>query len=182
MPEAQPSFRRSRDDDVDAVYAVIEQARARIASLGIDQWQSGSPSRESVAGDVARGEGYVMERDGEIVATAMLTSSGERTYDRIEGDGWISSSTSDDPAYLTVHRFAVSDKACGKGCAKAMLRHAEELARDAGMDSVRVDTHAGNAPMRGLLSRCGYAECGTILLDVDYDEPTLERIGYEKLV
>ena len=107
-----------------------------------------------------------MERDGEIVATpAMLTSSGERTYDRIEGDGWISSSTSDDPAYpATVHRFAVSDKACGKGCAKAMLRHAEELARDAGMDSVRVDTHEGNAPMRGLLSRCGYVECGAIIL------------------
>ena len=182
MPEAKPVFRRSLEGDVDAVYAVIEQARARIASLGIDQWQNGRPNRDAVAGDVARGEGYVMERDGEIVATAMLTPSGERIYDSIEGAGWISSSTSDDPAYLTVHRFAVSDRACGKGCAKAMLGHAEELARDAGMKSVRIDTHEGNAPMRGLLSKCGYAECGTVLLDVEYDEPTLERIGYEKLV
>lgn len=182
MPEAQPAFRRSREGDIDAAYEVIEQARVRIASLGIDQWQNGMPNREAVAGDVARGEGYVMERDGEIVATAMITSSGERAYDDIAGRGWLSFSSSSAPSYLTVHRFAVSDKVCGKGLAKAMLRHAEELARDAGMDSVRVDTHEGNAPMRGLLSRCGYAECGTILLDVDYDEPTLERIGYEKLV
>lgn len=182
MIDSAPVFRKTRSEDVDAAYAVIEQARRRIASLGIDQWQNDSPNRESVIGDVGRGEGYVLEQGGSIVATAMLTPSGEPTYDDIEGAGWISRSMSDSPSYMTVHRFAVSDEACGKGYAKAMLAHAEDMARRSGLDSVRVDTHEGNAPMRSLLSKCGYSECGTIMLDPDYDEPTLERIGYEKLV
>lgn len=176
------SFRKTLHEDVDAAFGVIEQARSRIAALGIDQWQSGRPSREQVVADASRGEGYVIERDGGIVATVMLTCGGERCYDSIVGRGWLSSSTSAAPRYLTVHRFAVADEACGKGYAKRLLSHAESMATDAGLESVRVDTHPGNVPMRTLLSSCGYVECGSITLNVDYDEPTLERIGYEKLV
>ena len=81
-----------------------------------------------------------------------------------------------------MHRFAVADAARGQGYAKRLLSHAEAMAAEVGLESVRVDTHPGNAPMRSLLAKCGYVECGSITLDVDYDEPTLERIGYEKLV
>ena len=175
-------LRKTRDDEIDAAYEVIEQARNRIASLGIDQWQNGSPNRGLLVGDVAREEAYVVDDDGVIIGNVMLTCSEESCYNKIDGSGWLTPCEPGNPNYLVVHRFAVSDDALGKGVAKFMLSEAESMARKLGKTSVRIDTHEGNIPMRTLLSKCGYEECGTVILDLNDNEATLERIGYEKLV
>ena len=175
-------FRKTSESDIDAAYEVIEQARGRIASLGIDQWQNGSPNRALLEGDVARGEAYVVEDDGAIAGNVMLTCAEEGCYNDIDGTGWLTDCKPGEPTYLVVHRFAVGDGALGKGVAKLMLSEAEDMARSLGKRSVRIDTHEGNIPMRTLLSKCGYSECGVVILDVEDREATLERIGYEKLV
>ncbi len=174
-------FRPTNLNEVDAAFEIIEQARRRIAELGIDQWQSGRPSRESIAEDAQAGEGYVVD-DGGPIATAMLTSKGEKCYDELAEGTWLTSSMSSTPSYLTVHRFAVSDAALGKGVAKFMLSESERIARDGGLESVRIDTHEGNTRMCALLESCGYARCGILLLDEAFQEPTRERVAYEKLV
>lgn len=175
-------LRKTREDEIDEAYEVIEQARRRIASLGIDQWQNGSPNRGLLVGDVERGEGYVAESDGVLVGNVMLTCTEEGCYNAIDGQGWLTACEPGHPDYLVVHRFAVADDALGQGVAKFMLGEAEKLARQLGKRSVRIDTHEGNVPMRTLLSRCGYTECGTVILDLADNEITLERLGYEKLV
>lgn len=175
-------LRKTREDEIDAAYEVIEQARRRIALLGIDQWQNGSPNRGHLVSDVRRGEAYVVEDDGVLVGNAMLTCCEESCYNEIDGPGWLTSCDPGEPGYLVVHRFAVADDALGKGVAKLMLSEAEAMARKLGKESVRIDTHEGNVPMRTLLKRCGYTECGTVILDLADNESTLERLGYEKLV
>lgn len=175
-------FRKTRSDEIDEAYGVIEQARVRLAELGIDQWQSGRPDRALVEEDVRAGCGYVVEDSGRIVATAMLSFEGEPSYDEIGCGSWLTQSPSSSPDYLVIHRTAVSDAMLGRGVAKFMLAEAERIAGEGGVRSVRIDTHPGNIPMRSLLGGCGYRECGEIYLDEAFEEPTRERIAYEKLL
>ncbi|WP_080797486.1 GNAT family N-acetyltransferase [Arabiibacter massiliensis] len=175
-------FRRTSEKDIDRVMDVLAEGRASLGALGIDQWQGGYPHREAIEGDVAAGDSYLVEDDGgRIVATAMVGFSGERDYDRIERGAWLTAGTSDDPRYGVVHRVAVSSACRGRGAASLLLERAEQLARERGRASVRVDTHPGNAPMRRLLEKRGYTECGTIYI-AHAEEATPDRIAYEKLV
>lgn len=181
-------LRKTRVEDIDEVCAILDQARERLGALGIDQWQNGYPNRAAIEEDVACGRSYVVTEGAEasdvpdaIIATAMIDASGEPTYDVIYDGSWLTSSSSACPSYVTVHRVAVADGATGRGVARFLLGEAARMARDGGAQSVRIDTHEGNAPMRGLLRSCGFTECGVILLD-DPLEPTQERLAFEKLV
>lgn len=100
-------------------------------------------------------------------------------YDRIDG-AWLTSSTSSAPRYGTLHRTAVSRDAARKGVMSALFAEAERIARERGFESLRADTHPGNTPMRHLLERLGYTECGIVMLERDEPEP--ERVAYEKLL
>ena len=46
-------------EQVDAMVAITEQARANMAAMGIDQWQCGYPDRSTWEADVAAGAAYV---------------------------------------------------------------------------------------------------------------------------
>lgn len=159
---------------------IIEDGRRALGALGIDQWQGRYPHRGAIEDDVARGASYVVEEDGRLVATSMIGFSGDRDYDAIEGV-WLTASRSEDPGYAVVHRLAVGAGCSGRGVASFLLGSAEELSRREGALSVRIDTHPGNRPMRRLLEKAGYAQCGIIRIE-HAEEGVPERIAYEKLV
>ena len=175
-------FRSTRASDVDRIMDILAEGRRALAELGIDPWQGGYPHREAIEIDRARGESYVVVDDeGTVVATAMVGFSGEGDYDLIDRGSWLTATRSDDACYGVVHRVAVSASCKGRGAASLLLACAEELTRDRGCESVRIDTHPGNLPMRRLLEKSGYAECGVIYI-AHAEAGTPERIAYEKLV
>ena len=78
------NIRTTTPKDIDAVMAIIEEARGTIAVLGIDQWQNGSPNRTMITEDMALGQGRVVtDDDGAIIGTFALIYTGEPTYDAI---------------------------------------------------------------------------------------------------
>jgi RNA polymerase sigma-70 factor, ECF subfamily len=79
----------------------------------------------------------VAERGGEIVGLAVLL---------VEGEGFTLDNVAVDPAHH------------GTGVGRALLRHAEEEARRAGFDSIRLYTHELMTENRALYERIGYAE------------------------
>ena len=174
-------FRRTCEHDIDRIMDILADGRASLAALGIDQWQGGYPHRAVVEADVARGDSHVVEDGDRIVATCMISFSGERDYDRIDEGSWLTACTSADPCYGVVHRVAVDSSGKNRGAATFLLARAEDLARANGRSSVRIDTHPGNEPMRRLLAKAGYAQCGIIYI-AHAEEGTPERIAYEKLV
>lgn len=159
---------------------IIEDGRRALGALGIDQWQGCYPHRGAIESDVASGASYVVEESRRVLATVMIGFSGERDYDLIEG-AWLTDSRSDDPDYAVVHRLAVDAESLGRGVASFLLASAEDLSRDGGAASVRIDTHPGNRPMRRLLEKSGFAQCGTIYI-AHAEKGVPERIAYEKLV
>ena len=175
-------FRPTSVSDIDRIMNILNDGRQALAALGIDQWQGGYPYRHIVEDDVRRGDSYVvLDADGEIVATAMMGFSGERDYDLIKAGTWLTPSFSHDSCYCVVHRVAVAHTCKGRGVASFLLENAERLTRARGCASVRIDTHPGNEPMRHLLKKLNYQECGTIYI-AHAEGANPERIAYEKLV
>lgn len=169
--------RQSSVSDIDRIMEVLADGRNAIATLGIDQWQAGYPFRDTIEDDVAQGMSYVVEEDGVILATFMMTYDGEHTYDEIDG-AWLTQSDSAQPRYGCIHRIAVSDEARGKGVAKFAIAEGLRMASERGAESVRIDTHPGNTVMRGLCTRMGFTECGTIYIS-HAGEGTPDRVAFE---
>lgn len=169
------SHRLAQPQDHAAVMTLIAHARAAIARLGIDQWQDGYPEPEVIASDMEQGIGILFEVDGKIAGYMVALADPEPIYDQLDQE-WLQNSA----PYLTVHRMAIDDGYRGTGLSTAMFAHAEGLAREWKLASVRADTHTGNLAMRGLLKKCGYTYCGDVRYDVTAGDPI--RVAYEKIL
>ena len=94
-------FRIADHGDFDGIWAVLMDGKAALGHLGIDQWQGAYPTQQIVRDDIEAGHSYVLEEDGEVVATTVIGFTGEPVYDSIEG-AWLTTSDSRDPAICRV--------------------------------------------------------------------------------
>ena len=137
--------------DLQAVIELVAQGRAALARQGVDQWQDGYPSPETIRRDLLRGDGRIVRIDGAAAAYAAFVFDGEPAYDRIEEGGWAA-----EGPYVAVHRLVVGERFVRRGVAAALLREAAREALVRGIRSFRIDTHPDNGPMRALLVREGF--------------------------
>ena len=151
-------IRRSNMGDISAIMEIIADAQSLLASRGVDQWQDGYPTADIIAQDIAKSESYIIENDGVIIATAVISFAGEVTYNSIDG-AWLN-----DNSYVVVHRLAVRNSALRSGLARQMMLYVEELALQSGVNNIRVDTHNDNIAMQSLLNNLGFVFCGEITL------------------
>ena len=166
-------IRNAKPEDAPRIMEIIDAAKAALKALGTDQWQNGYPNMESTLADIEAGISRVLETDGKIIATAAVYVGNEPTYDRIYDGTWLT----DNRTYGIIHRIAVDTQNKNKGTASRIMDYCAELAREAGVTSLRCDTHFGNVIMQHTLEKNGYVRCGTIYL---HDGQL--RIGYEKLL
>ena len=167
-------FERSNIKDIDTIMQILSDARGRIGRLGIDQWQYGYPTRDIVIEDVNLHRSFVVRNDDDkICAVFTMLDDGEPTYEKIYDGEWVA----EGKPYIAIHRIAVASDMLKRGIASAVMKEAETRAKTIGYASVRIDTHVGNIPMRGMLEKNGYKNCGTIYLSDGQS-----RCAYEKLV
>lgn len=175
-------MRATTEADLEAILGIIEDGRASLDALGIDQWQNGYPTIEILQEDIRQKHGYMaIDDDGTPLGIISAIFGGERQYDNIQNGSWLTNSLSHEPRYCAIHRVAVSQNASGRGVASYMMKAIEDIAREHNVESIRIDTHEGNTPMRKLISKCGYTECGIVYV-IDRHETTRERVAYEKLL
>lgn len=79
------AFRKATEKDLKTATALIEQAKVFLRENGVDQWQTGYPNEEAIAGDLQRGEGYVMEVEGQVRGYACISFAGEPCYNELAG-------------------------------------------------------------------------------------------------
>ncbi len=152
-------FRTGEAKDLDSVMALVADAQSWFKKQDIDQWQDGYPTRELILSDILSNINYIIEYDGDIAATFVVSFDGEPTYSEIKGKGWLNENL-----YAVVHRIVVSDACRRKGIAKEILHYTEELCVENGVFDIRIDTHRNNRAMRSLLKKMGYRHCGRITL------------------
>lgn len=167
-------FQKANIKDVDTIMQILSAARGRIGRLGIDQWQYGYPTRDIIIEDVNLHRAFVVRDDDDSVcAVFTMLDDGEPTYEKIYDGEWIA----EGKPYIAVHRIAVSGDKLKRGIASQVMAWCEAHAKEIGYASLRIDTHVGNTPMRGMLEKNGYKYCGTIYLTDGQS-----RCAYEKLV
>ncbi len=171
--------RRTTEDDIPAILAILEQAKAYLRESGVDQWQEGYPNREAILDDIAAGRGWTFEcvDDGEIAGYECVAMTPEVCYRSIDGS-WLTEGEN----YAVIHRAMAAAKYRGTMLATEMFSFAAELAAGLGKASVRVDTHRDNRAMNRLCTKLGYQFCGVVdLSSVDPAHDSL-RNAYEKLI
>ena len=166
-------IRKTRIEDIPAVIAIVDEAKAYFKAQGIPQWQNGTPNEEMIENDIAKGYSYVLIEDGEVIGTACIIEEADPDYSRITEGSWLN-----DEPYTVVHRIAVKSSCKGNGHAAKLLQYAEETALKNGWNNVRIDTHERNSSMRRLLSKNGFVQCGNVEIG-PLKEP---RIAYQKIL
>ncbi len=167
------TIRDGAEGDLDKIAALYDEARKSMRALGIDQWQQGTPNRDTAAADMKNGILRVLTENGVILAAAAVYVGHEPTYDVIYGGGWALC----EPRYGIIHRIAVAPDLRRRGAASAIMDYCAEISLAAKVRSLRCDTHYGNTPMRRTLEKNGYVLRGTILL-----ADGAERAAYEKIL
>ncbi len=163
-------FRCATPVDSDACWQIIKEAKTFFASLGRAQWNEHYPSMSIIEADIAHGNAYVIEENGQIVAYGAIIFSGEEAYNSINGE-WLSIQP-----YVVVHRLCVADEARGKGYAQKYLQEVEKIAIANNIHSFKVDTNHDNAEMLHIFHKCSFAYCG----EIAYPHGT--RLAFEKLI
>ncbi len=162
-------IRHTTYEDLPRVLEIYAKARRFMAENGNPrQWGNLCwPPEDLVRQDIDTGRGYVCQENGEILGVFYF-HQGHRidpTYAHIEDGAWIGNED-----YGVVHRIASSQNRRGVGafCIQWALEQCGHL---------RIDTHADNVPMQGLLKKLGFTHCGTIYVGVDPDP----RLAFEKV-
>lgn len=177
------SMRLAKPEDCGRVLEVLDDGRRAIAQLGISQWQDGYPEPAVVEEDIQLGACYVAEdTEHGIVGTLALRLDRDADYLAADSLGWLTlDPDAGDPPYASVHRCAVAEGMAGQGVMSFMFSQVKAIVREAGRESIRIDTHPGNTAMRGFLASQGFAEIGPFEL-VTHAGSDPARVAYEKRV
>lgn len=152
-------IRRATLADIDLIMSIIHSAQLSLRELGIDQWQDGYPTKDSIELDIQTGVGYVACKDGRIVGYAAIVLSEEPAYRQI-AELWQT-----DEQYVVVHRLCVDSSARRSGVAIELMQYAASLARSNGYNAFRIDTHEGNVRMMNMMQRLGFKHVGKVVYD-----------------
>lgn len=155
--------RSAAEADLDDIMRIYDAARQTMRERGNHaQWVNGYPQRSLIAGDIERGESFVVEGDDGCAHGAFMFAIGEDpTYRIIEDGNWLN-----DEPYGVIHRIGSDGRV--RGVMGAATRFALER-----IDDVRVDTHADNDAMQHALAKEGFERCGRI-----YCEDGTPRIAF----
>lgn len=139
-------------DIYEAIHTVEENRKKTIG------WIRGVYPTEQTAWDAwKKGELYVMEREGRVVAAAKINQEQGEEY---RDCPW----RYDAPPQqvLVLHTLVVDPAVKSQGCGSAFVAFYEDLAREMGCPYLRMDTNALNKPARRLYAHLGYSEPGIV--------------------
>lgn len=164
-------FRKATLDDLDSVYKIIKDAKQQLKDTGSTQWQSGEPSLQTIKDDILNSTCYVID-DGTILATLNISFDEDLPYRVVYDGDW-----SNDDAYTTLHRVAISQSSQGKGVMKFILDNVVSLSKLNGIHQIRIDTHNKNNRMIKSLINFGFNRVGVIRVN-DPIDPEREAFEY----
>ena len=150
-------IRTARPDDLDPIWALVRRAVAKMNAEGSEQWGPDYPTCADYAADISRGELWAaVDPSGRILGVACINRNEDPSY---AGVCWAYTGP-----VMSFHRAAVDPDIQRSGVATALLRKAEELARDAGLSAIHLDTYSKNRKMQGLFRKLGFVQRGEIHL------------------
>ena len=129
-------------------------AKAMIAN-GIYQWNEHYPNPSAFKNDIKRNELYVLEIDGQVKGTIVISSFMDKEYIPIK---WLTENTNN----IYIHRLAIHPELQGQGYAQQLMIFAEKFAIENNYTSIRLDTFSLNKRNQKFYELRGYKRLGDI--------------------
>lgn len=168
-------FRKTVIDDLKTVMKIIEDGKNQLKKLEINQWQNGYPDEKDILKDIENNESYVVEISGRIAGTAVISFKKEKNYEKIEKGKWLTNEK-----YCVIHRIAVDKDMKNKNIATEIFKYAEKICVEKNINSIKIDTHEENEPMKSFLIKNGFICCGIIYLETGEKRLAFEKVFNKK--
>lgn len=107
----------------------------------------------------------------QIAGMATLAYDSQINYQNISDGHW----NVIDQLYATIHRLALLSEFRGMHLSNYLMSNLISIGIEQGMQNFRIDTHAMNERMQGLIKSAGFQYCGI----VNKGDKVQERWGYE---
>lgn len=169
-------IRKARINDLEDIWQLRLETSKLLNQRGIDQWQYHLPDKKTFQNDIKLNEFYIYEIDSHIVGMIAIKEGIEPTYLKIYDGNW-----SADKAYLTIHRLAVKSRFLGKNIAKELILFAHSIAKNQGINYIRIDTHEDNRFAVKLFESLDYKLKGYIYLAENHVGDK-KRLAYDILL
>jgi GNAT superfamily N-acetyltransferase len=156
-------------NDLPPILQLIAEVVPDMNAAGNFQWDNTYPNAKVFENDIAYGQLWVADADGDIAGIAAITTDQEPEYAEVDWDL--------NEIAIVTHRLAVSARHRGQGIAASLLQQAEKEAISRGIKTLRIDTNSNNKATRQLFPKLGYEFAGEIGLGF---RPNLRFYCYEK--
>ena len=152
-------IRKAQEKDISAINAIYDALHSRQERNEIFVgWVRGVyPTEDTARKAVMRGDMFVMDKDGEILAAAVIN---QQQVDVYEDGNW--EYEADDCQVMVLHTLVVSPEASRKGLGSEFVSFYEAYAKENNCDYLRMDTNAGNEVARSLYKKLGYREISIV--------------------
>ena len=127
-------MRPARPDEAEAIRALVQRAYGPYVPL---IGRRPAPMDDDFAARIARGQAHVMERDGAVIALAVIEARAD---------------------HLWIDNLAVEPGLHGGGIGRALLAFAEAEARRLALGELRLLTNARMERNRAIYARAGFRE------------------------
>tara|TARA_B100001175_G_scaffold301379_1_gene294431 strand:- start:212 stop:715 length:504 start_codon:yes stop_codon:yes gene_type:complete len=148
-------IRKAIISDLNDIMKMYNSCVSGMIKNGIDQWDESYPNFKIISKDLKLGTYFVAELNNQIVGGINIDQEQDPTYLNIL---WKDRSNQ----FLVVHRLAVKEENWGFGVGKRLMNYAENLVKEKGLSSIRLDTYSGNPKAMDFYIRLRYSELGTI--------------------
>jgi len=148
-------IRKGIPKDIIQAAQVLEEVKAYMLNIGIDQWDQECPNRIVLTQDIYREEAFIYEEQGELLAYMALNEKCDQEYAELN---WKTATP-----FVVIHRLYVKPSAQGKGISSKMIKYAEQFALENKYQSIRFDAFSLNETANAVYIKKGYASVGTVL-------------------
>jgi GNAT superfamily N-acetyltransferase len=142
---------------------------AEMQAHGIEQWDEVYPGLAEIERDTLAGTLHILMHDEQLVGCITLDHRLDPLWSNLD---WTPGS---EPA-LAVHRLMIQPQFQGRGLAKQLMLHAEEVAKGLLCRSLRLDTFVANPIAMALYPKLGYRPTGSAMMRKG------AFMGFEKLI
>ncbi|MEM9144392.1 MAG: GNAT family N-acetyltransferase [Bacteroidota bacterium] len=148
-------IQHAKIDEITEILAITKACAQHMCNRGIYQWNEHYPNSAVFEKDVERSELYVLKKHKRILGTVVVSKFMDEEYIPIQ---WLTP----DGNNSYIHRICVHPDQQGKGHAQRLMDFAENLSREKGCLSVRLDTFSQNPRNQRFYGQRGYQRLGNI--------------------
>lgn len=148
-------IRKAVEKDIELIITITKACADAMIANGIYQWNTHYPNKSAFKNDLKRKELYVLENEGEIIGTIVISTLMDKEYIPIN---WSIKNENN----LYVHRLAIHPKHQGLGFAQQLMDYAELYAIENSYSSIRLDTFSQNKRNQKFYELRGYKRLGDI--------------------